>query len=53
MVAIQHQAPDTTSPSPPHTYATNGTAVTNTNGFPSTMLPQGKTFLLCLRMNEL
>jgi len=57
MVAIQHQAPDTTSPSPPHTYATNGTAVTNTNGFPSTMLPQGKMLftsfqMLRLRMNE-
>ncbi|CAF1138821.1 unnamed protein product [Adineta steineri] len=40
MIAIQHQAPDTTSPSPPHQYTTNGTAVTNTNGFPSAMLPQ-------------
>jgi hypothetical protein len=43
MNAIQHQAPDTTSPSPPHSYTMNGTAVTNTNGFPSSMLPQGKT----------
>ncbi|CAF0771264.1 unnamed protein product [Adineta steineri] len=40
MIAIQHQAPDTTSPSPPHQYTTNGTAVTNTNGFPQAMLPQ-------------
>jgi len=40
--AIQHQAPDTTSPSPPHPYAINGTAVTNTNSFPPTMIPQGK-----------
>jgi MAD (mothers against decapentaplegic) family protein 4 len=37
---IQHQAPDTTSPSPPHPYTSNGTAVTNTNGFPSGILPQ-------------
>ncbi len=42
MGALQHQAPDTTSPSPPHPYPTNGTAVTNVNGFPPTMLPQGK-----------
>jgi hypothetical protein len=42
MGAIQHQAPDTTSPSPPHAYSMNGSAVPNTNGFPSTMLPQGK-----------
>lgn len=40
MGAIQHQAPDTTSPSPPHAYSMNGSAVPNTNGFPSTMLPQ-------------
>ncbi|CAF0751958.1 unnamed protein product [Rotaria sordida] len=38
--AIQHQTPDTTSPSPPHLYNTNGTAVTNTNGFPPAMIPQ-------------
>jgi hypothetical protein len=44
MGAIQHQAPDTTSPSPPHSYNANGTVVPNTNSFPSAMLPQGKLF---------
>ena len=34
MGIIQHQAPDTTSPSPPHPYTTNGS-------FPSSMHPQG------------
>ena len=34
MGIIQHQAPDTTSPSPPHPYTTNGS-------FPSAMHPQG------------
>ncbi len=42
MSTIQHQAPDTTSPSPPHTYTLNGSNVTNVNAFPPTMLPQGK-----------
>ncbi len=42
MGAIQHQAPDTTSPSPPRAYNLNGSAVANVNGFPSAMLPQGK-----------
>jgi hypothetical protein len=42
MGVIQHQAPDTTSPSPPHPFTINGTAIPNTNGFPSAMLPQGK-----------
>lgn len=42
MMPMQHQAPDTTSPSPPHPYPTNGSAVPNTNGFPPAMIPQGK-----------
>ncbi|CAF1411438.1 unnamed protein product [Rotaria magnacalcarata] len=40
LAAIQHQTPDTTSPSPPHLYTTNGTAVSNTNSFPPAMIPQ-------------
>ena len=44
MGAIQHQAPDTTSPSPPHAYNANGTIVPNTNGYPPAMHPQG-TFI--------
>ncbi len=40
MGGLQHQAPDTTSPSPPHSFSINGSAIGNTNGFPSTMLPQ-------------
>jgi hypothetical protein len=44
MGAIQHQAPDTTNPSLPHSYNANETVVSNTNGFPSAMLPQGKLF---------
>ncbi|CAF0781346.1 unnamed protein product [Adineta ricciae] len=40
MMPMQHQAPDTTSASPPHPYPTNGSAVSNTNGFPPTRIPQ-------------
>lgn len=32
---VQHQTPDTTSPSPPHPYASNG-------NFPSVVHPPGK-----------
>ena len=39
---VQHQAPDTTSPSPPHQYATNGNGVSTVSSFSATMLPHGK-----------
>jgi hypothetical protein len=39
---VQHQAPDTTSPSPPHQYSTNGNTSATVGSFSSTMLPQGK-----------
>ncbi|CAM2699992.1 unnamed protein product [Rotaria socialis] len=38
--AIQHPAPDTTSPSPPHQYAANGNTVSTVSSFPATLLPQ-------------
>lgn len=41
MGAIQHQVPDTTSPSPPHGYSMNGSTVTNTSTYPPAMIPQG------------
>ena len=50
MGGIQHQLPDTTSPSPPHGYNMNGSAVANTSSFPSAMLPQGKE--LHIQMSE-
>jgi hypothetical protein len=43
MGIVQHQAPDTTSPSPPHQYGTNGGAVPSLANFPPGMLPQGKS----------
>lgn len=38
---IQHPAPDTTSPSPPHPYTTNGNPVSTVSTFPSAIVPQG------------
>jgi len=34
MGIVQHQAPDTTSPSPPHQYPTNGNTVSTVSSFP-------------------
>jgi hypothetical protein len=34
MGVVQHQAPDTTSPSPPHPYSTNGNTASNVGAFP-------------------
>ena len=31
---VQHQAPDTTSPSPPHPYSTNGNGTATLTTFP-------------------
>ena len=42
MGVVQHQAPDTTSPSPPHQYTTNGSASSTVGSFPSTILPPGR-----------
>ena len=41
MGGIQHQVPDTTSPSPPHGYSINGSTIANTSTFPPAMIPQG------------
>jgi hypothetical protein len=35
MGIVQHQAPDTTSPSPPHQYNTNGNTASTIGNFPS------------------
>ncbi|CAF0831127.1 unnamed protein product [Rotaria sp. Silwood1] len=40
MGVIQHPAPDTTSPSPPHPYSTNGNTVSTVGSFPAAMLSQ-------------
>ena len=34
MGVVQHQAPDTTSPSPPHPYSTNGNGTSTVGNFP-------------------
>ena len=47
MGVVQHQAPDTTSPSPPHQYTTNGNTAHSVGGFPSAILSQGSSIRQC------
>ncbi len=37
---VQHQAPDTTSPSPPHPYPTNGNTASTVGSFPQDVWAQ-------------
>lgn len=56
MGALQHQAPDTTSPSPPHSYQNNGSAMTTTSAFAPSLHPPGKqetnSRKLCVRRSN-